>query len=93
MKPDIVGKGIGGTALRFIENVARDQGFLLPFVWKTHAAYPYLKSMDMSNVRCLKAWDISLIADWILVVFKRFYNYVAISKKQELYKITHNRKA
>ncbi|NUU58539.1 GNAT family N-acetyltransferase [Paenibacillus taichungensis] len=27
LKPDIVGKGIGGTALRFIENVAREQGF------------------------------------------------------------------
>ncbi|MGC5770801.1 N-acetyltransferase [Paenibacillus pabuli] len=27
LKPDIVGKGIGGTALRFIEDAAREQGF------------------------------------------------------------------
>lgn len=40
LKPDIVGKGIGGTALRFIENVAREQGF-----------YTLIATVCMENTR------------------------------------------
>lgn len=40
LKPDIVGKGIGGTALLFIENVAREQGF-----------YTLIATVCMENTR------------------------------------------
>ncbi|OAX50251.1 GNAT family N-acetyltransferase [Paenibacillus sp. AD87] len=40
LKPDIVGKGIGATALRFIENVAREQGF-----------YTLIATVCMENTR------------------------------------------
>jgi L-amino acid N-acyltransferase YncA len=40
LKPDIVGKGIGGTALRFIEKVAREQGF-----------YTLIATVCMENTR------------------------------------------
>ncbi|MDN4604065.1 GNAT family N-acetyltransferase [Paenibacillus sp. F6_3S_P_1C] len=46
LKPDIVGKGIGGTALRFIEDVAREQGF-----------YTLIATVCMENTRSISLFD------------------------------------